>query len=124
MEKENTILTRTRSELTACGLDAYVLLHMDAHQSEYLAPCDERIAFLSGFKGSNAICVVTQTHALMWTDGRYYLAAEKELHHGWEMKKMERGQTTYFEWIKENVPKGSKVGVDNNQVGSQNFKNR
>jgi Xaa-Pro aminopeptidase len=50
---------------------------MDSHQSEYLAPCDERIAFISGFNGSNGICLVTEEDALMWTDGRYYLQAEK-----------------------------------------------
>jgi len=48
---------------------------MDAHNSEYLAACDERIEFISGFSGSNGICVVTQSEAKMWTDGRYYLAA-------------------------------------------------
>lgn len=50
---------------------------MDAHQSEYLAPGDERIAFISGFTGSNGLCLVTDEQALMWTDGRYYLQAEK-----------------------------------------------
>lgn len=48
---------------------------MDAHNSEYIAECDERIAFISGFKGSNGVCVITKDDARMWTDGRYYLAA-------------------------------------------------
>lgn len=55
------------------GLDAYLLRHGDAHQSEYLAPCDERIAFISGFTGSNGLVLVTKDRALMWTDSRYYL---------------------------------------------------
>jgi Xaa-Pro aminopeptidase len=41
------------------GLAAYVCFHMDAHNSEYIAECDERIEFISGFSGSNGICVVT-----------------------------------------------------------------
>ena len=61
---------------------------MDNHNSEYIAACDERIAFISGFTGSNGICVVTQTDAKMWTDGRYFLAAARELDAGWEMMKM------------------------------------
>jgi Xaa-Pro aminopeptidase len=40
-------------------LDAYVCFHMDAHNSEYIAECDERIEFISGFSGSNGICVIT-----------------------------------------------------------------
>jgi len=59
------------------NLDGYIVLHGDAHQSEYLAPCDERIGYISGFKGSNGLCLVTMEDALMWTDGRYYLAAEQ-----------------------------------------------
>jgi len=56
---------------------------MDQHNSEYIAACDERIAFISGFTGSNGICVVTQTEAKMWTDGRYFIAAERQLEAGW-----------------------------------------
>lgn len=65
------------------------MFHGDAHNSEYIAPCDERIAFISGFTGSNGVCVITQDDARMWTDGRYYLAAEKQLEAGWKMEKME-----------------------------------
>lgn len=63
--------------MTAKGIDVYVLPKTDEHQSEYLCNCDERVAFISGFHGSNALVVVTQTEALMWTDGRYFLQAEK-----------------------------------------------
>jgi Xaa-Pro aminopeptidase len=67
-------LQRLRELIQAKNLDAFVLFHVDAHQSEYLAPKDERIAFISGFTGSNALCVITKDQALCWTDGRYYLA--------------------------------------------------
>lgn len=67
--------------------------------SEYVAKCDERIEYLSGFSGSNGICLVTQEDeaneanelALMWTDGRYYLQASKQLYEGWKMMKIEVG---------------------------------
>ena len=60
--------------------------------SEYLAPGDERIAYISGFGGSNGLCVVTRGEnekALCWTDGRYYLQCENQLTEGWDMMKME-----------------------------------
>jgi len=75
----NPKLDNIRGHMKAHGLDCFVCFHMDAHNSEYIAPCDERIAFISGFKGSNGLCVITHDDARMWTDGRYYLAAGKQL---------------------------------------------
>ena len=80
-----------RGFMKEAGIDAFVVFHADAHNSEYIAPCDERIAYISGFTGSNGLCVITQKAAKMWTDGRYYLAAENQLEEGWEMEKMESG---------------------------------
>lgn len=40
------------------------------------------------------------------------------------MMKMEKGAKTYFEWIKENIPKGSKIGVDENLFPCASFKTR
>ena len=70
-------MAKFRELLTERGIDVYVLPRTDEHQSEYLCPCDERVAFISGFTGSNAIALVSQTEALVWTDGRYFLQAEK-----------------------------------------------
>ena len=109
---QKNLLQKLRGHLKTSSLDAYLLLHMDAHKSEYLAPCDERVAFISGFTGSNGLCLTTQEKALMWTDGRYYLQAGKQLHEGWDMMKMEANAVTYFQWIKDNMPEGSSVGVD------------
>jgi len=58
-------------------LDGVIIPHADCHQSEYLAAKDEIIQFISGFSGSNGICLVTSKEAILWTDSRYYLAAEK-----------------------------------------------
>ena len=59
----------------------------------------------------------------MWTDGRYYLAAEKELTEGWQMQKWEKGKL-YFDWIKSNCSKGSRIGCDENQFPAESFKMR
>lgn len=97
-------------------------MHGDAHQSEYLAPCDERIGFISGFTGSNGLCLTTQDKALMWTDGRYYLQAQNQLYEGWDMMKIEAGVPQYKEWIEKNMPKGSTIGVDEKRIPAQTFK--
>lgn len=61
--------------MTENSLHALIITHQDAHGSEYLAPVDERIAYISHFDGSNGLCIVTESAALLWTDSRYYLAA-------------------------------------------------
>ena len=48
-----------RETMAKNKFDAYLLFHMDAHQSEYLNPKDDRIAFISGFDGSNGLCLTT-----------------------------------------------------------------
>jgi len=76
-------LETLRKHMLEHKIDIYLVFHGDSHNSEYLAPCDERIGFISGFTGSNGLCVVSQEEARMWTDSRYYLAAEKQLYPGW-----------------------------------------
>ena len=69
----NPKLDRIRAIMEERGLHAFVCFHGDQHDSEYTAPCDERIGYISGFTGSNGIVLVTRTEAKMWTDGRYYI---------------------------------------------------
>ena len=97
------------------GLSAFICFHSDQHNSEYIAPCDERIAYISGFTGSNGLCVVTQTEAKMWTDGRYYLQAERQLEAGWQMMKMEAGVTSWFEFVKSSLEANQVIGIDYSQ---------
>lgn len=110
--------------MTEKSLDAYLVFHNDAHSSEYIASCDERVAFISGFTGSNGLCVITQNEALMWTDGRYYLQAGKQLEKGWAMRKMELGEPPYFEWVTSNLSQGSKIGFDPTQIAAAGYRNR
>lgn len=49
---------------------ALVVPSGDSHQSEYIAAADKRIKWISGFSGSSAFAVVTQSKAALWTDGR------------------------------------------------------
>lgn len=60
MIKGQNLLKSLRKNIKLSGFDAFLLFHQDSHRSEYLAPCDERVAFISGFTGSNGLCLVTQ----------------------------------------------------------------
>ena len=95
------------------GLDAYVCFHMDQHNSEYIADCDERVAYISGFTGSNGLVVVTKDDARMWTDSRYYIQAEKQLEDGFTMMKWTKPM--WFDWTAENLKEGGKIGLDFSQ---------
>ena len=53
------------------GLAAILIPRADAHQGEYVAPCDERLAWLTGFTGSAGFCIVLAEIAGVFVDGRY-----------------------------------------------------
>ncbi len=89
-------LARLRQLLTANNISAYVLPRTDEHQSEYLSQRDERVKFISDFSGSNALTVVTQNEALLWTDSRYLLQAQKQLLQSWTVRKMIPGEQKWF----------------------------
>ncbi|CAI2198217.1 3654_t:CDS:2, partial [Funneliformis geosporum] len=85
----------------------------DAHQSEYTASCDARRAFISGFTGSAGLAVVSTDSAALFTDGRYFLQASKQLDHNWELMKQGLPDIpTWQEFLVQNLPKGSKIGID------------
>lgn len=60
-----------RRELEARGLDAFVVPRFDAHQGEYVAPHDERLAWVTGFTGSAGMAIVTPDIVAVFVDGRY-----------------------------------------------------
>lgn len=64
-------VTALRQEMSEAGLDAFLVPRADAHQGEYVAPCDERLAWLTGFTGSAGFAVVLKGRAAVFTDGRY-----------------------------------------------------
>ena len=60
-------------------VDAYVVPTSDYHESEYVGDYFKARAYLSGFTGSAGVLVVTADKAGLWTDGRYFIAAAKQL---------------------------------------------
>ncbi|KAL8615725.1 hypothetical protein ACOMHN_007478 [Nucella lapillus] len=101
------------SRHTTKPLQAYIIPTGDAHQSEYVADCDQRRTFISGFTGSAGTAIVTETQAALWTDGRYYLQAEAQLDGNWILMKDGLPDTpTPAKWLNKVLPVGSLVGCD------------
>src|SRR3984893_15874249 len=63
-----------RAELIRRGLDGFLVPRADEHQNEYVAPCAERLAWVSGFTGSAGLAIVLTERAAIFVDGRYALA--------------------------------------------------
>lgn len=102
------------------AIAAYIIPSDDAHQSEYICERDERRAFISGFDGSAGTAVVTLTKALLWTDGRYYQQAAKQMDSNWTlMKDNFPGTPSIQNWLAKQLPAGSRVGVDSNLMSNR-----
>uniref|UniRef100_A0A3P8R831 Xaa-Pro aminopeptidase 1 n=2 Tax=Astatotilapia calliptera TaxID=8154 RepID=A0A3P8R831_ASTCA len=105
-------------------IQAYIIPSGDAHQSEYIAPCDCRREFISGFDGSAGTAIVTEQHAAMWTDGRYFLQANQQMDNNWTLMKMGLKETPSQEdWLISVLPENSKVGVDPWIIAADQWKN-
>ena len=110
-------LAGLRSLMRERGLGAYVVPSGDAHSSEYVAEADKRREWLTGFTGSAGTALVTETHALLWTDGRYFTQAEQQLAGSeWVlMRSAAPGVPTIEKWVRAHEADGTldgPVGVD------------
>ena len=82
-------------------------------QSEYTARHDRRYEYMSGFTGSEATAVVTTDEAALWTDGRYFIQAERELSCDWSLIRMgQPGEPSVTDWLIQVLPIDATVGAD------------
>lgn len=72
-------LQALRAVMKANGIDIYVVPTADFHQSEYVGEHFKARAYITGFTGSAGTAVITLDEAGLWTDGRYFLQAGKQL---------------------------------------------
>jgi len=116
-------LSLLRQKMLAKDIDAYVIYSGDAHQSEYVADYWQTRAWISGFTGSAATVVVTANEAGLWTDGRYFIQAEKELAgSGISLFKMgEPDVPKYGEFLAEKLPKNGNLGFDGRVLSASAF---
>ena len=116
--KEETAqrLSNLREVMKREHLDAFVFPSTDPHNSEYVPDRWKGREWLSGFTGSAGTAVVTMHEAALWTDSRYFLAAEQQLA-GTEFKLMRErvaGTPSIAEWLGNVLSDvdGAQVGID------------
>ncbi|HTR86883.1 MAG TPA: aminopeptidase P family protein [Reyranella sp.] len=104
-------LAALRAELRRRGLDGFVVPRADEHQGEYVAAHSQRLAWLTGFRGSAGLAIVLADRAAIFIDGRYTLAVQAQV----DIKAFEPLQipeNAPDAWIAEHLPKGAKLGFD------------
>ena len=108
------ILDKLREKMKDENIDFYIIPTLDPHGSEYLPDYYRERAFITGFTGSAGTAVVSKDKAYLWTDGRYFIQAQRQIENtGFELMKMgEEGVLTYTEWIKENIKDNEVVGLN------------
>ncbi|MFL0245720.1 aminopeptidase P family protein [Candidatus Clostridium stratigraminis] len=112
--KINERTQKLRQLMKENNMDAYIVPSFDAHLSEYVSDHFKCREWISGFTGSAGTVVITLEDAGLWTDGRYYIQAEKQLE-GSDIKLFrmsDPGVPSYTEWLKEVLKEGSTVGFD------------
>ena len=96
------------------GIYAYIIPSSDFHQSEYVGEYFKSREFITGFTGSAGTAVITKDDGGLWTDGRYYLQAEKELENSGVklFKSGLEGVPEIEDYLKEVMPENSTLGFD------------
>ncbi len=104
-------LKALRASLRAQKLDGFLVPRADAHQNEYVAPCEERLAWLTGFTGSAGFAVVLRDKAALFVDGRYTIQAREQVDAD-AFAVLAPEKTPPAEWLAQNARKKSRIGYD------------
>lgn len=120
---ENIYITRLaalRKLMNEKGVDYYMIPTADFHNSEYVHDYFKCREFMSGFTGSNGTMVIGQEEACLWTDGRYFIQAERELAgSGIVLMRMnEPGVPKIVDYLKEKMKAGETLGFDGRCVSA------
>lgn len=117
-------LARLRELMKREHLSAFIFSSTDAHQSEYVADHWRGREWISGFNGSAGTAVVTMKSAALWTDSRYFLAAEEQLEDTeYQLMRLKmEGTPTITEWLGKELQdvQSPEVGLDG-MVNSYNY---
>lgn len=102
------------------NIQFYIVPTDDDHQSETVGDYYQARAYLSGFTGSAGTLLVMQDEAYLWTDGRYFIQAAKELYEGITlMKSGQKGVPTLLEFLKDHVQKQDTIAFDGQTMTCQ-----
>lgn len=103
-------LLALRGALVSEGLDGFLVPRADAHQGEYVADHDARLAWLSGFTGSAGFCAVLANVAGVFIDGRYRTQVKAQVAD--VFTPVPWPEVSLADWLLEKLPNGGKVGFD------------
>lgn len=104
-------VARLRAWMDAQNLNAFLIPRADAHQGEYVAPCDDRMSWISGFTGSAGFVVVLRDRAAVFTDGRYTVQVKAQTDPG-VFETVNWPATGLADWLPGALPAGGRVGFD------------
>ncbi|HKC02041.1 MAG TPA: aminopeptidase P family protein [Sphingomicrobium sp.] len=104
-------LSAFREELARRKLTGFVIPRADQQQNEYVAPSEERLAWLTGFTGSAGMAVVLTQQAAVFVDGRYTLQAAKQVDHkAWSVEPL--ADPPPENWLARHLIAGDRLGFD------------
>ncbi|MGI9356616.1 MAG: M24 family metallopeptidase, partial [Rhizobiaceae bacterium] len=104
-------LTKLRAQMAELGFDALLVPHADEYRNEYLPPCAERLAWISGFTGSAGEALILPTRAIIFVDGRYTLQATQQTDNDyWEVESLIDNPP--HNWMAANLTDRTTVGFD------------
>lgn len=111
-------LTALREEMKRRSIDIYVVPTADFHESEYVGEHFKARKFITGFTGSAGTAVITLKEAGLWTDGRYFVQAEKQLEGSTVTlyRMAEEGVPAVEDFVKDKLPQGGCIGFDGRTV--------
>ncbi|WP_017190281.1 aminopeptidase P family protein [Vibrio harveyi] len=114
----NQRLSSLRDAMATYNVAAYIVTNNDPHNSEYSADHWAGRTWISGFTGSAGNVVITTQGGGLWTDGRYYIQAEEQLHGtGLNLFKARQPETPSIpKWLGSTLEAGSTIAVDGRSI--------
>ncbi len=104
-------LATLRAAMTEAGLDGFIVPRSDAHRGEYVAPCDERLAWLTGFTGSAGFAAVLKDQAGVFIDGRYRTQVKAQVDTA-HFTPVDWPATKLADWLLAHADDGAVIGFD------------
>ena len=109
-----TRVKKLREAMKKAGIDAYVMVNTDPHESEYIPDYWKCVTWLTGFKGEVATVIVTESQALLWTDSRFFISGAQQLKGSpFSLMKLAMADSILpTDWIDANLGEGKVIAGD------------
>ncbi len=117
----NERIAALRGVMEEKGIDIYIVPTADFHQSEYVGGYFKSRKYITGFSGSAGTAMITKDEARLWTDGRYFIQAAKQLE-GTIVELMKMGEPevpSLEDYVKQALPEGGTIGFDGRVVAME-----